>query len=94
MNISLTTELEKFVTDRLSSGLYHSASEVIRDALRIAARGGLILGSRWRWTGIYSPASAAARACTTSGASFRDSDITPASAAARSGSAAETRSAP
>ena len=35
MNISLTPELEKFVADRLGSGLYHSASEVIRDALRL-----------------------------------------------------------
>ena len=35
MNISLTPELEKFVSERLNSGLYHSASEVIRDALRL-----------------------------------------------------------
>lgn len=35
MNISLTPELENFVAQRLESGLYHSASEVIRDALRL-----------------------------------------------------------
>ena len=35
MNISLTPEREKFVNTRLNSGLYHSASDVIRDALRL-----------------------------------------------------------
>ncbi len=35
MNISLTPELEKFVTDRVKSGLYHSSSEVVREALRL-----------------------------------------------------------
>ena len=33
MNISLTPHLEGFVRNKLDSGLYHSASEVIRDAL-------------------------------------------------------------
>jgi antitoxin ParD1/3/4 len=35
MNISLTPELEKFITDRIQSGMYHSASEVVREALRL-----------------------------------------------------------
>ena len=35
MNISLTPALEKFVNERVASGLYNSASEVIREALRI-----------------------------------------------------------
>jgi antitoxin ParD1/3/4 len=35
MNISLTSELERFVAKRVSSGLYHSASEVVRDGLRL-----------------------------------------------------------
>lgn len=35
MNISLTPELEKFVHDKVASGLYHSASEVIRAGLRL-----------------------------------------------------------
>jgi len=35
MNISLTPELEKLVNDKLQSGLYASASEVIREALRL-----------------------------------------------------------
>ena len=35
MNISLTPELEKFVQQKVNSGMYHSASEVIRDGLRL-----------------------------------------------------------
>ncbi len=35
MNISLTPQLEKLVNDRVESGLYTSASEVIREALRL-----------------------------------------------------------
>jgi antitoxin ParD1/3/4 len=35
MNISLTPELEKFVNDKVKSGRYHSASEVIREGLRL-----------------------------------------------------------
>lgn len=35
MNISLTPALEKFVQDKVSSGLYNSVSEVIREALRL-----------------------------------------------------------
>ncbi len=35
MNISLTPHFEELVKNKLDSGLYHSASEVIRDALRL-----------------------------------------------------------
>lgn len=35
MNVSLTPELEKLVGQRVASGMYHSASEVIREALRL-----------------------------------------------------------
>jgi antitoxin ParD1/3/4 len=35
MNISLTPELEKYIQDKVSSGLYTSASEVIRESLRL-----------------------------------------------------------
>jgi antitoxin ParD1/3/4 len=35
MNVSLTPELEKFVQDKVATGLYNSASEVIREALRL-----------------------------------------------------------
>lgn len=35
MNISLTPELERLVQEKVKSGLYNNASEVIRDALRL-----------------------------------------------------------
>ena len=35
MNVSLTPELEKFVQDKVGSGRYTSASEVVREALRL-----------------------------------------------------------
>lgn len=35
MNISLTPELEKLVQDKVNSGLYTSASEVVRESLRL-----------------------------------------------------------
>jgi len=35
MNISLTLELEKYVQEKVTSGLYVSASEVIRESLRL-----------------------------------------------------------
>ena len=37
INISLTPTLEKFVQDKVASGLYNSVSEVIREALRMVA---------------------------------------------------------
>jgi antitoxin ParD1/3/4 len=35
MNVSLTPELEKFVSTKVDSGRYNSASEVVREALRL-----------------------------------------------------------
>lgn len=35
MNVSLTAELEQFVDEKVASGVYHSASEVIREGLRL-----------------------------------------------------------
>lgn len=35
MNVSLTPELEKLIDTKVASGMYHSASEVVRDALRL-----------------------------------------------------------
>lgn len=35
MNVSLTPELEKFVAVKVESGRYTSASEVVREALRL-----------------------------------------------------------
>ena len=34
MNVSLTPELEKFVSAKVQTGRYNSASEVVREALR------------------------------------------------------------
>jgi len=38
MHVSLTPELEKAIKDKVDSGLYNNASEVIREALRLALR--------------------------------------------------------
>jgi antitoxin ParD1/3/4 len=35
MNVSLTPELEQFVSAKVQSGRYNSASEVVREALRL-----------------------------------------------------------
>jgi antitoxin ParD1/3/4 len=35
MNVSLTKELESFVNDLVKGGMYFSASEVVRDGLRL-----------------------------------------------------------
>ena len=38
MNVSLTPELEKFVEQEVGSGLYQTASEVVRAGLRLLKR--------------------------------------------------------
>ncbi|MEO5820519.1 MAG: type II toxin-antitoxin system ParD family antitoxin [Vicinamibacteraceae bacterium] len=35
MNVSLTPELERLITEKVDSGLYQTASEVVREALRL-----------------------------------------------------------
>ena len=35
MNVSLTPELEKMIQDKVASGAYQTASEVVREALRL-----------------------------------------------------------
>ena len=35
MNVSLTPEFERYVPEKVKSGLYSTASEVIRDGLRL-----------------------------------------------------------
>jgi antitoxin ParD1/3/4 len=35
VNVSLTPELEKFISAKVESGRYTSASEVVREALRL-----------------------------------------------------------
>jgi antitoxin ParD1/3/4 len=38
MNVSLTPELEDFVNEKVRTGLYNSASEVVRESLRLLRR--------------------------------------------------------
>jgi antitoxin ParD1/3/4 len=38
MHVSLTPELEKMVKEKVDSGLYNNASEVIREALRLTLK--------------------------------------------------------
>ena len=35
LNISLTSELASLINEKLASGMYHTASEVVRDGLRL-----------------------------------------------------------
>jgi antitoxin ParD1/3/4 len=35
MNVSLTPELEQLINSKVAAGSYHSASEVVREALRL-----------------------------------------------------------
>ncbi len=35
MNVSLTPELERLVSEKVETGLYQTASEVVRDGLRL-----------------------------------------------------------
>ena len=35
MNVSLTPELERFVNEKVCTGMYHTASEVVREGLRL-----------------------------------------------------------
>ena len=35
MNVSLTPELERLINDKVDAGSYQTASEVVRDALRL-----------------------------------------------------------
>lgn len=52
MNVSLTPELEKFVNDKVKSGMYYSASEVIREGLRLLKERDE-LGSIPQWPEIF-----------------------------------------
>lgn len=38
MNVSLTPNLEKWIQEKVSTGMYSSSSEVVREALRMLAQ--------------------------------------------------------
>jgi antitoxin ParD1/3/4 len=46
MNISLTPQLEEMIRQKVESGLYNSASEVVRDALRLLDEKDLLRATR------------------------------------------------
>lgn len=46
MNVSLTPELESFVTSKVGSGLYGSQSEVVREGLRLLMERDRIMEAR------------------------------------------------
>ena len=49
MNVSLTDELGEFVNAKVSSGRYTSASEVVREALRLMERHEQIEAAKLQW---------------------------------------------
>jgi antitoxin ParD1/3/4 len=46
MNINLTPQLEELVRQKVASGLYTSASEVVREALRLMDEKDRVLGAK------------------------------------------------
>ena len=49
MNVSLTDELGEFVNAKVSSGRYTSASEVVREALRLMERHEQVETAKLQW---------------------------------------------
>lgn len=49
MNVSLTEELSEFVKSRVASGRYTSASEVVREALRLMERHEQAEAAKLQW---------------------------------------------
>ena len=50
MNVSLTPELERRIAERVESGLYDDASEVVREALRLLFEREEAARQRWLHT--------------------------------------------
>jgi len=46
MNVSLTPEIEQYIEHKVASGLYGSASEVVRDAIRLMEERDRLLDAR------------------------------------------------
>ena len=64
MDVSLTPELEKLLSEKVKKGLYQSPSEMIREGLRLLEDGTASTRSGWRiCVGRSRRASRVARAC-------------------------------
>ena len=48
MNVWLTPKLEQLVNDKVKSGLYNSASEVVREALRLLKEQDALKATGWK----------------------------------------------
>lgn len=46
MNVSLTPELERYISEKVESGLYRSQSEVVREGLRLLVERDRLLALR------------------------------------------------
>ena len=49
MNVSITSELEKIVNLKVESGMYNSASEVVREGLRLLQERDEIRDEKLQW---------------------------------------------
>jgi antitoxin ParD1/3/4 len=49
MNVSLTPELDRFIQEKVASGRYASASEVVREALRLLAERDAEVSAKLAW---------------------------------------------
>ena len=47
MNISLTSELENFVANKVETGMYQTASEVVREGLRLLKEREQLQREKW-----------------------------------------------
>jgi antitoxin ParD1/3/4 len=73
MNVSLTPELEELVNQKVRSGLYHTASEVVREALRLLKQRDDEVRRADRQAGLVATASGQTRTGRTSSATRRRS---------------------
>lgn len=49
MNVSLTPELEGMISEKVDSGMYNSASEVVRDGLRLLQERDRVREEKLQW---------------------------------------------
>jgi antitoxin ParD1/3/4 len=71
MNVSLTPELEELVNQKVRSGLYQTASEVVREALRLLKQRDDDVRRADQQAGLVSAPSGQTRSSRTSGSGTR-----------------------